>query len=325
MNRSKTWFEQDWERFGAETSEKKAFDLEQASKYCRELALSHYENFSIASWLIPKPMRCHFYHIYAYCRWSDDLADESPSPDQAIERLSWWQSELDACFRGKARHPVMVALRSTIQTFELSKQPFDDLLSAFRQDQAVNRYENDNQLLDYCRRSANPVGRILLQMAQVNMPECYRWSDQICTGLQLANFCQDMAQDAGKQRIYLPRSRWEQDQVTDAMILSRKCTPELQHAVMRWMLEIREQFYDGWQLAEHVPSWLARDVRLFASGGLAILDRIGRCHGDVWSQRVEVSRRDKLRLVLRSLFIKSPPRRVAFESNFARTFKPTVY
>ncbi len=322
----KTWLEHDWKRFGADSDVKENLDLEQASKYCRDLALSHYENFSVASWFVPKLLRPHLFHVYAYCRWSDDLADESVDPSQALERLSWWQGQLDDCFRGfdeggarptanavgPVRHPVMLALRSTIETFSLSKQPFDDLLSAFRQDQTVHRYENDNQLVDYCRRSANPVGRILLQMAMVDKPECFQWSDHICTGLQLANFSQDMARDASMNRIYFPRSRWQQDDVTEAMILRKHNTPELQRALIRWVLEIRERFYEGWQLTEHVPAWLARDVRLFAGGGLAIFNRIAEQRGDVWSRRIEVRKRDKFFLLLRTLVSKHAPRRVKY-------------
>jgi squalene synthase HpnC len=303
------WLERDWTRFGGDATVKSLLNAEQSSQYCRELALSHYENFSIASFFVPKTLRRHLYHIYAYCRWSDDLADESASRDQATDRLAWWQGELDRCFLGEPpRHPVMIALQKTLGEFALSKQPFDDLLSAFRQDQIVDRYETDEQLLDYCRRSANPVGRILLQLAKVDSPDCLHWSDQICTGLQLANFCQDMSRDALKNRIYLPRSRWERDNLSEEMLLKRKCEPELQQTALRWMLEIRERLYDGWQLTEHVPAWLARDVRLFASGGLAILQKIAARQGDVWSQRIEVGRWDKIQWFARALISRRPPR-----------------
>lgn len=312
---SKAWLERDWVRFGANATREAALDFQQSSDYCRNLAVSHYENFSVASCLVPKSLRRHLHHIYAYCRWSDDLADESASRNQATERLAWWQKELDNCFLGvEIKHPVMIALKSTVQAFGLSKQPFDDLLSAFHQDQIVDRYATDDQLLDYCRRSANPVGRILLQMANIDSHDCLEWSDQICTGLQLANFCQDMGRDALKLRIYLPRSRWEQDHVNEEMILSAKSRPELRQAAIRWLLEIRERFYDGWQLSDHAPAWLARDVRLFASGGLAILDRIAQQQGDVWSRRIEVRRRDKLRLFLRAIVSKHPPRRFQVSS-----------
>ncbi len=150
--------------------------------------MGHYENFSVASWLIPRQLRRHFFHVYAYCRWSDDLADESESVEQAEHRLLWWQRELDQGFSGLSRHPVMIALHETVKQFRLSQEPFNDLLSAFRQDQKKFRYEDDASLEDYCRRSANPVGRIILAIAGVNDAHCYALSDQICTGLQLANF-----------------------------------------------------------------------------------------------------------------------------------------
>ncbi|MDZ4849010.1 MAG: squalene synthase HpnC [Pirellulaceae bacterium] len=308
-NRHPPWLERDWQQFGPHGLNKTEINAEQASSYCRQLALSHYENFSIASRLTPNHLRRHLYHIYAYCRWSDDLADESPSVEEAKNRLTWWKKELDLCVRGSTTHPVMIALRSTLQTFELSPQPFYELLSAFQQDQTLHRYESDEPLEDYCRRSANPVGRILLQMAGIHSQDCFRWSDQICTGLQLANFCQDFSRDAANQRIYFPRSRWKQDNVTEAMIMQRRKTPELQRAAIRWLIEIRERFYDGWELTNHVPAWLARDVRLFAGGGLAILDRIRQKHGDVWSQRVAFSRKDKFSIFLRAFIFKAPPRR----------------
>jgi squalene synthase HpnC len=282
--------------------------LAQASDYCRRLAVSHYENFSIASWLLPRAIRPHFHHIYAYCRWSDDLADESPNQTEALKRLDWWQSELDRCFSGEASHPVFVALQSTLAEHRLDQKPFNDLLSAFRQDQFVNRYDTDEQLKDYCRRSANPVGRIVLQLANVDSEQCLAWSDSICTSLQLVNFAQDMSRDAAIDRIYLPRSRWASHGIDEKMILDAVATEPLCKSVLSWIDDLRLGFTSGWELTNHVPGWLSRDIRLFASGGLAIADAITAKSGDVWSQRIEVSKSSKVWLLLRAMMTRKPPR-----------------
>jgi squalene synthase HpnC len=316
---SKTsWLANDWLLFGADAPRRNRVSSHEASQYCKKLAESHYENFSIASQLLPRSLRRHFHHIYAYCRWSDDLADESPDPQEALRRLDWWQSQLNECFLGQATHPVMIALAETAGEFKLTQQPFNDLLSAFRQDQSVVRYDNDSQLLDYCQRSANPVGRILLSLAKVTDLQCIAWSDDICTGLQLANFCQDMSRDAAIGRIYLPRARWTQFQIDEATILHRVATPALQSTLLQWCNDITNYFDRGWPLTKRVPGWLARDVRLFASGGLKILTEIAAVHGDVWTNRPEVGKWSKLYLLLRAILTSRPPRRVnilAFDRN----------
>ncbi len=307
-----SWLAIDWQRFGSDAPARKPVSAQEASQYCKKLAESHYENFSIASQLLPKSLRRHFHHIYAYCRWSDDLADESPDTDEALRRLDWWQSQLNDCFQGQATHPVMIALAETIGEFKLAPQPFHDLLSAFRQDQSIVRYDSDRQLLDYCQRSASPVGRILLSLAKVNDPQCIAWSDEICIGLQLANFCQDLSRDAATGRIYLPRTRWNQFQIDEATILNRVPTPALQSTLLQWCNDIADYFDRGWPLAERVPNWLARDVRLFASGGLKILTEIAAVHGDVWTKRPEVGKWSQLKMLLRVFLTSKPPRRMNF-------------
>lgn len=178
--------------------------LEESFAYCRQLAETHYENFVVTSRLVPRPLRQHFANVYAYCRWSDDLADETTSRAESLDLLQWWEGELDACYAGQARHPVFVALRHTIGEFDIPAQPFHDLLNAFRQDQSVSRYETFADLLDYCRRSANPVGRMVLYLGRSHDEERGQLADSICTGLQLANFWQDVAQDWRRGRLYIP-------------------------------------------------------------------------------------------------------------------------
>ena len=194
------------------------------------------------------------------------------------------------------QHPILVALQDTVQRHALTQQPFVDLLDAFRQDQTVNRYVDDAQLIDYCRRSANPVGRILLQLAQSVTPTTLSLSDAVCTGLQLANFCQDMARDAEMGRIYLPRSRWAANCVQEAMLLKRRVTPELRQALAAWVATARQYLLDGWPLVQHVPRWLRTDVDLFVRGGLAILQAIEAGSCDVWTRRRTVSKWTQTRL-----------------------------
>jgi squalene synthase HpnC len=228
------------------------------------------------------------------------LADETGDCATSTELLTWWRSELNNCFQGQARHPVFVALRATIEEFQLPIKPFDDLLAAFLQDQTVKRYEDDDQLLDYCSRSANPVGRIILKLAQVHDPQSDEWSDSICTGLQLANFCQDIQRDAAIGRIYLPRSRWKLSGLDERQIMASQVTEPLRHAVRQWIEDIRPFFYRGQPLLAVGPRWLSRDLQLFIGGGMAILDAIERNRFDVWTRRIEVSRWAKLGLVLQA-------------------------
>src|ERR1700728_4368849 len=163
--------------------------LDEARTFCKELAESHYENFHVVSWFLPKALRPHFHAIYAYCRISDDLGDEVPDAAQALALLNLWGRELDACYNGHARHPVFVALAETIRACAIPKEPFADLLIAFRQDQTVTRYETMDEVLSYCRYSANPVGRLVLyacgEVSPDKIEENFRLSDATCSALQL--------------------------------------------------------------------------------------------------------------------------------------------
>ena len=161
---------------------------EAAQNYTRWLATHHYENFNVVSWLLPKDLHQHFYNVYAYCRWADDLGDEVPDSNRALELLHWWEHELNACYEGKPSHPVFVALRETIVAKDIPEQPFADLLKAFRQDQTVKRYADWAAVLNYCVYSANPVGRLVLYLCGYRDEQRQRLSDATCTALQLANF-----------------------------------------------------------------------------------------------------------------------------------------
>ena len=280
-----------------------AWDLAQANNYSKLWARRQYENFTVVSFLLPRRIRQDFYNVYAYCRWSDNLADEVESSSKSLDLLHWWSQQLSLCYSGRPAHPVLFALQSTIRKHNIPKQPFEDLLSAFKQDQTVFRYEDDSSLLDYCKRSANPVGRILLHMAKQDQnvlnDENLRMSDAICTGLQLANFCQDMCRDAKIGRIYLPQSRWKK--LTEQEILSSKVTEGLQTALQDWVETTRTFFHEGYELVRRVPRWLALDVDLFVRGGLATLNEITKSNYDVWTQRPTVSKLKKICLLVQAM------------------------
>lgn len=290
----------DLQNFGPDSNQSALLSLEESLDYCRSLALKHYENFSIASWLIPRNLRPHFFNVYAYCRWSDDLADEVGSKEKSLQLLDWWRGELRACFQGTATHPVMIALRSTLEAHSLKIEPFEDLLDAFCQDQRQDRYETDADLEAYCRGSANPVGRIVLGLAGVDDPQAMAWSDSICTGLQLANFAQDMARDAALNRIYIPKERW--GVVSESDWLAGVSSEERNKVVSQWIKDIRPRFSVARDLSKVVPGWLARDIHLFAGGGIVILDAIEKHHCDVWTKRIEVGRTSKAKLLVKAMF-----------------------
>jgi squalene synthase HpnC len=275
--------------------------LSESQKYCKNLALHHYENFSVASFLLPRALRQDFYNVYSYCRWSDDLADEMGSNRESIPLLDWWQRELENCFAGQSHHPVFISLAQTIATHSLAIEPFSNLLKAFKHDQIVNRYDTDQEVIQYCTGSANPVGRILLSMAAVTDPNALQQSDRICTGLQIANFCQDMKRDAARDRIYLPKSRWQECHLTEQAILTGECSDGLARALRSWTPTAHQCMVSGLPLVTTIPRWLARDVQLFVRGGLTILNNIRKANFDVWSGSIEVTKYQKLSLLFRSI------------------------
>ena len=275
---------------------RRAPSIAEAQEYCRQLATSHYENFTVASFLLPRDLRPHFHSIYAYCRWADDLADETAGGDESLRLLEWWEDELAACYRGDARHPVFVALRHTIDEFGVPIEPFQNLLLAFRQDQYRNRYETFNELLAYCRNSANPVGRLVLYLGRAATPENFALSDSICTGLQLANFCQDVARDYDRGRIYLPLDDCRAAGYDEAMFQRREFNPAFRRLLAGQVDRAEALLRAGEPLVRSVPRGLQLDVALFIRGGLAVLNRIRAQDYDVWRRRPVVSKLAKLRL-----------------------------
>ena len=272
-----------------------------AQEYTKWLATHHYENFNVVSWLLPKELHQHFYNVYAYCRWADDLGDEIPSKDRALELLGWWETELDACYEGKPSHPVFVALRETVLAKDVPKQPFADLLKAFRQDQIVNRYATWAGVLDYCVYSANPVGRLVLYLCGYRDETRHRLSDATCTALQLANFWQDVARDLEKGRIYIPLDRAAAHGLSEQEIVEKKFDQRYVALMKELINYTRALFEKGMPLSKMVEGKLSVDLEMFSRGGLAVLDAIEKMGYDTLHRRPEVSKAKQVRLLGRAL------------------------
>ncbi len=294
-------FSRDLELWGPQSSQATPAHSD-AEAYCRKLATSHYENFPLVSWLLPKGLHQHFYNVYAYCRWADDLGDEVGDTAKSLELLSWWRGELEACYAGQMRHPVFVALRGTIDTFTIPMQPFEDLISAFEQDQTVVEYDTFDQLRDYCRRSADPVGRLVLHLCRASNEQNFAWSDSICTGLQLANFWQDVARDFDIGRIYLPREDCERFGYRREDFDARVSNPAFIELLTFEVDRARKFLTDGLPLIEHLPGRLQVDIDLFARGGLRILRRIEGIGHRVWETRPKVTKWDAIGLLAGALW-----------------------
>jgi squalene synthase HpnC len=274
--------------------------LEDAQAYCRRLARSHYENFSVATWFLPERLRQHFYNIYAYCRISDDLGDEVGDPAASLVLLDQWQIELAACYAGKPRHPVFVALADTVQRFDIPQHEFSDLLTAFRQDQTVTRYETFEDLLGYCLNSANPVGHLVLYLCGYRDAERQKLSDFTCTALQLANFWQDVSVDYAKGRIYLPLESLRRFGVSGDDLANNRNTSAFCAMMQFEVQRARDWFQKGLPLIGKVDKELAIDLELFSRGGQEILNAIERQGFAVLGRRPAISKSRKLALVARA-------------------------
>src|ERR1700683_3776464 len=290
-----------WSRLPAEYAiPQPAPSLEEAQEYCRRLARTHYENFSVATWFLPKHLRQDFLNVYAYCRISDDLGDEVGDSAAALALLDEWQTELDACYAGTPRHPVFVALAETVRKFNIPRHEFSDLLIAFRQDQTVTRFATFDDVLAYCRYSANPVGHLVLYLCGYQDAERQQLSDYTCTALQLANFWQDVSVDYAKGRIYLPLEDLRQYSVGEEDIQQKRNTAAF-CAMMKFEVERARRWFDrGLPLVSKVDRELAFDIELFSRGGQQILNAIERQNFAVLGRRPVISKPRKLALVARA-------------------------
>jgi squalene synthase HpnC len=292
-------FADDLRRFGPGSTARVSQD--EALAYCARLTATHYENFSVVTRLTPREYRPAFQSIYAFCRWSDDLGDEVGDPRRSLELLAWWRGELRAMYEGRVRHPVMIALAETVERYKIPIEPFELLIAAFEQDQTISEYLTYEQLLDYCTRSANPVGHLVLYVAGAFEPENARLADRTCTALQLANFWQDVARDLAIGRIYLPRADRDRFGYSESDLRGLRFTPAFGELMRLEVERARVLFASGRALVSRVPPELAVDIDLFSRGGQAILDAIEATGFDVLSARPALSRWTKLRLLTQAI------------------------
>lgn len=270
--------------------------IESAEAFCRRLAAAHYENFTVATRLVPPRLRQHLATVYAFARWSDDLADESGGTETARDDLAAWRRGLEECFAGRATHPVYIALAATVRDTGLTVEPFVDLLDAFEQDQWRTSYATRPDLLDYCRRSADPVGRIVLALEGCRDPELVAMSDAICSGLQLVNFWQDVKRDRLAGRVYLPQEDMRAHGVDETMLDRDRAPEQLTKLLAAEVAWARECFGKGAPLVRLAPPALRPAVGMFLGGGYAIAAAIERCGHDTLARRPVVGRWAKIRL-----------------------------
>lgn len=287
--------------YGFERHFQTGISRESSLSYCQWLAKSHYENFTVVSWFLPREKKQHFYNIYSYCRWSDDLADETGNPSLSMELLDWWEGELDKCYQGKPEHPVFIALQETIHAFDIPSDPFRNLLKAFRQDQFMTRYPTFHELLGYCENSANPVGHLVLYLSGYRDAQRQQLSDYTCTALQLTNFWQDIAIDLKKDRIYLPLEDLERFGYSQEDLYSHTFNEAFRELLKFEVDRTRELFDKGFPLCEKLDGSVRRDIELFTRGGLEMLNQIESVGYDIFNRRPALSKSKKIQLMLSRL------------------------
>lgn len=278
--------------------------LPEAQAWCHHLATTHYENFHVGTFLLPKYLRPHFDALYSFCRTSDDLGDEVGSTELATCLLAEWRWMLHESFATpeRSRHPVYIALQPTVQQCQLPIGPFDDLITAFERDQVYTRHESLATLEDYSRYSANPVGRLVLLISGYRGEELLGLSDEICTGLQLANFYQDIVSDwVERDRRYIPADAMQRFGVTDAQIAERRFDANFR-AMMKFLVDdARARMRRGERITQLVRRDLAATLSLFAAGGHAILDAIEAQDYNTLVSRPVVTKAAKGKLLLKAL------------------------
>jgi len=279
----------------------RSWTIDESLAYTRWLATHHYENFHVVSFLLPKRLHQDFYNVYSFCRWADDLADEIGDTKESLRLLAWWRTELQAMYEGEPSHPVFVALKDTAARHYLLQETFDDLIKAFEQDQVVTRYGNFEELFQYCRYSANPVGRLVLGLCGYRDAARQRLSDATCTALQLANFWQDVIVDLEKDRVYLPLDVLARHGYTVEALFERRFDDRFLAAMKESIGVARELFLEGLPLAGQVDRRLSIDLELFSRGGLKILEKIEERNYDVFKSRPSISKVERVGLLLGAL------------------------
>jgi squalene synthase HpnC len=273
--------------------------LAEAQAWCKTLATTHYENFHVATLFLPAALRPHFHAVYAFCRTSDDLGDEVADTATAKRLLASWRAMLHECFVQPelSRHPVFVALQPTIAACKLPIAPFDDLISAFEQDQVYTHHASMKTLEEYSRYSANPVGRLVLLVSGYHADELMLLSDEICTALQLANFYQDIVEDRERGRRYIPADAMDRFHVTDAQLIERRFDANVRAMMEFLVADARTRLKRGVRITTLVDRDLAATLKLFVKGGQAILSAIEAQGYDTLRARPKVTKAMKLQLL----------------------------
>jgi squalene synthase HpnC len=279
----------------------KVYSPEEGREYTRWLATNHYENFHVVSFLLPKRLHQDFYNVYSYCRWADDLGDETGNRDESLRLLAWWRGELDAMYAGRATHPVFAALRPTVERHGIPREPFSNLIDAFVQDQTVTRYRNWDELFGYCKNSANPVGRLVLYLCGYSDTQRQYLSDATCTGLQLANFWQDVTVDQLKDRVYIPLDIMDRHGYAVDDLFAHRFTPAFREVMREIVDKARALFLEGLPLIGMVNRRLSLDLDLFSRGGMRVLDKIEQQDYNVLASRPKISKAERVGLLLGSL------------------------
>jgi squalene synthase HpnC len=266
--------------------------------------VDHYENFPVASWLAPAALRPAIVAIYHFARSADDIADEGDADAKdRLSQLDHYDAMLDRIEAGdRPDEPPFVALAGALREHALPLAPFRDLLSAFRQDVVKTRYADFTELLGYCARSANPVGRLLLHLYRVDNRETQAQADAVCSGLQLANFWQDIAVDWAKGRVYLPSDEMIRYGVTERQIADGRCDESWRRLIAFEVQRTREMLESGRALAQALPLRLKLELRMVVAGGLRILRSIDAVEGDVFRHRPVLSRMDWVAMSAGALF-----------------------
>jgi len=279
-------------------------------KYCEDIAKGHYENFPVASLLLPKDKRKYVYAIYAFARAADDFADEDNIEGGIPKRLALldeWKEKLKDCYNGKAYDPIFIALGKTVDDCRIPIKPLEDLLNAFRQDVVKSRYGSFDELLDYCTRSANPVGRLVLMIFGCHDEEFFKYSDKICTALQLTNFWQDVAVDLRKNRVYLPEEDIKQFGYSYRELDLKQDNENFRELIKYEVERTQAIFNEGKQLLELTANnaetkRLSKELKLTWLGGTTILEKIKEINYNVLNQRPRISGFDKIKIFLSSRF-----------------------
>lgn len=273
----------------------------QAYKHCLDMAQSHYENFPVASLIIPKKARPHIAAVYAFARSADDFADEKEFEKTRMEKLNDFTERVKNLQNSNPSDPVFASLRETILRFKIPLSLFTDLLTAFKMDVTTSRYTTFDKLLHYCRHSANPVGRIVLHIMGYPAPKFFEYSDFICTALQLTNFWQDIAVDLEKNRIYLPEEDLARFGYTETELANKIYNENFRRLILFQVERTMEFFDNGWPLCLKIPGRFGMELRLTWLGGVAILKKIRSGAGDVLTKRPVLKKTDFIPLFLKAV------------------------